>query len=549
MRTIPKCLLLVFFLTGLSSTKGQAQTVSAASCNTSDVQNAINSATEGETVTIPSGTCTWTSGVTISGKGIALRGAGSGRIIAYDTGASMVSIGTGSQIWTIAGYSPGFSASSISVGETLRMFETNSDSNWMQGTVTSLVGSTLTMNISSTSGSGSTHRWLISTLPSTVIVANNSSAPLFAITEDTSFHTNWSGIKIQAGSGDAQYITLSYASGGQAILIHDCWMQNTEGSLDNIDSETSRGVVWNCSFDGSSANNNQLVTNSAIRIKIDSPASGQNAWILPSYWGAADATGQNNFYVETNDFHAWQAASDLDSNSRCVWRYNLMDSSTLATHGADTSNYGQRYFEFYDNTGNFNGYSDGSTFNIANGWVGLVRGGTFVVWGNTLPALTSSDYGTKADVQMLVMNLQRNAGPNPCWGDTHSTAGEYYYAPRQVGMGRVNGTGSTSYPPDDVNGSTDSITYVGDSEPAYIWGNSRQPLGNVEVTDYGTGNSDSCGGSPDSSANYIQLNRDYFNGSTPKPGYTPYTYPHPLTQSQSSGNLPAPPSNLAAAIQ
>ena len=49
-----------------------------------------------------------------------------------------------------------------------------------------------------------------------------------------------------------------------------------------------------------------------------------------------------------------------------------MDNSTLGTHGADTSNYGQRHFEFYNNTGVFNGYNDGTTFNLANGWVGLI---------------------------------------------------------------------------------------------------------------------------------------------------------------------------------
>jgi hypothetical protein len=37
----------------------------------------------------------------------------------------------------------------------------------------------------------------------------------------------------------------------------------------------------------------------------------------------------------------------------------------------------------------------------------------------------------------------------------------------------------------------------------------------------------------------IQLNRDFYN-DTPKPGYAPYTYPHPLATSLT------PPSNLKA---
>jgi hypothetical protein len=528
-------LLLVTFL----GKEANANTLNAASCNLSDVQAAINSAAEGDTVTIPSGTCVWTSGVTISGKGITIQGAGSGRIIAYDNGAEVLTVGTGTQTVNIAGYSPGFSSSSITPGETLRIFENNAQTNWMQGTVTSLNGSVLTMNVNSTGGSGNTHRWLISTIPSTIII-NNSGSTLFSITEDTSVHTNWSGIQVVPGTGTGQILSLSYQPGGQAILIHDCWIQ--QGWSESINSSTNRGVVWNCSFSGSTGNPGQLITTAALRVKIDTPATGQISWTGPSFWGATDTTGTNNFYFESNDVHAYQAASDNDDNGRLVWRYNLMDHSEFSTHGADTSDYGERYFEYYNNTGVFYGYSDGSTFNIANGWIGLVRGGTFVVHDNTLPSLQSQDYGTKADINMTVMNLQRNAGPDPCWG-TGTSSGSDYSAPRQVGKGYVTGNGH-----DGSGRTSDSVTYVGDSEPAYIWNNSRVPLGNIALTNYGTGNANSCSGSTDSTANYIISNRDFFNGSTAKPGYTPYTYPHPLTNGQSTGNGPAPPTNLSATV-
>ena len=519
----------VLVLAVLVSTTTKAATYTARSCNTADVQSAINSAAEGDTVTIPAGTCTWTSGVTISGKGITLAGAGSGRVIAYTSDTHTVA--TGTLTINVSGYSPGFSGSSFTNGERLLVYETNSRGNYMQGTVTSFSNGVLTMNVSNIGGAGTTHRWLVTTLPSSTIIDNSTSAPLFAITEDTSVHTNISGIQFVQGSGTSAFITLGYRSGGVPILMHDLWLQLT-GAGDYIDSTTNRGVIWSSSFDGSSNNPGQLVIGSPVRIK-GAPAS---SWTTPSTMGTSDTTGTNNFYVETNDFHALQSAIDNDDNGRVVWRYNLMDNSQFSTHGADTSNYGQRHFEFYNNTGVFNAYSDGTTFNL-NGWLFLVRGGTFVIYSNNLPRLQSGDYGTKPDVNLTVMNLQRNGGPNPCWGAGTSN-GALYHAPRQVGMGYVTGTGR-----DGEGRSNDSITYVGDSEPGYIWGNSQTPL-NVGVSDYGGSD---CS-NPDNSSNYIVLNRDYFNGSTPKPGWTPYPYPHPLTQG-GGGDPPAPPTGLQAVPQ
>ena len=529
MARVAKSILFGFLLKALSCSTMQAATWTAASCNTTDVQTAINTAAEGDTVLIPAGTCAWTSGVTISGKGITVQGAGSGRIIAYDNGTETPSIGTGTQTFTIAGYSPGFSAASIATGETLRVFENNARTNYMQGAVTSLSGNALTMNITSTGGGGSTHRWLVATIPSTVLV-NNSSSTMFSVTEDSTIHINLGGFKIANGTGTGDAVDF-VGGGGAAIVLQNCWIEQT-GDI-SVHSAVNRGVISNCSFDSSPF--------SEAPIAIDPQPFDTTAWSTPSYWGALDTNGQHSLYVETNDFHAYLLASDNDEGARTVYRYNLFDNAGLGGHGADTGPFGARYFEFYNNTGVFNAYSDGSTFPM-NQWY-YVRGGTFVVFNNTLPALVSQDYGTKDDLNMTVMNLQRNAGPNPCWGQGTS-GGADYYAPHQVGLGYVTGTGV-----DGLKASTysaagygySSTVYVGDSEPGYIWGNSRVPLGNTGVSDYGTGNSGSCTGTLDTSANYIEVNRDYFNGSTAKPGYSPYTYPHPLTQATNPPPAPTVP--------
>src|SRR5580704_5285614 len=52
-----------FLLMSLCATAAEATTRTAASCNASDVQAAINAAQAGDTVAIPAGTCTWTTQV------------------------------------------------------------------------------------------------------------------------------------------------------------------------------------------------------------------------------------------------------------------------------------------------------------------------------------------------------------------------------------------------------------------------------------------------------------------------------------------------------
>jgi hypothetical protein len=56
-----------------------AATINAASCSRTDVLNAITAAADGDRVLVPAGTCTWTSRITVSGKGITLAGAGINR--------------------------------------------------------------------------------------------------------------------------------------------------------------------------------------------------------------------------------------------------------------------------------------------------------------------------------------------------------------------------------------------------------------------------------------------------------------------------------------
>src|SRR5438876_3929854 len=111
----------------------------------------------------------------------------------------------------------------------------------MQGSVTSIAGTVLKMNITSTGGSGSTHRWLVSTLPTTVLIDNAGTA-MFALTESSLSNVSLSGLQIVAGTTTTSVITLNYSPTGLPILIHDNWMQLTS-KCEMIDSTTNRGVI------------------------------------------------------------------------------------------------------------------------------------------------------------------------------------------------------------------------------------------------------------------------------------------------------------------
>ncbi len=70
---------LILFCLCLRVESAHAATIDAASCNSNDIQTALNLVTsDGSTVTVPAGTCTWTSHVVMPGYSITLQGAGSG---------------------------------------------------------------------------------------------------------------------------------------------------------------------------------------------------------------------------------------------------------------------------------------------------------------------------------------------------------------------------------------------------------------------------------------------------------------------------------------
>lgn len=482
--------------------------VAAASGLTSDGSSAdvvakIASASDGDTVTIPAGAFTWTNQVAIS-KGVILQGAGAGRVVARSE--SSVTVGTGSKSFTLIETGLGFTN-----GQTLRVDRTGnpvSSGNstftrtYMIGTVTSYSGTSLTLDVTTVGNNGATDKqWIVSTEAATT-VTHNYAGILLSLTEDATHNLQVRGIRFLSGTGTDDFIRI--AGAGKPVIIASNYFES-EDNYDCIQTSRNQGLVHNCSFTAYPFAPTQL----AIHAK-DCPT---DSWTTASTMGTNDVGQTNNFYVENCDFHAWNNAMDWDDSSRSVTRHSLFNHAGFGTHGADTSNYGVRHYEAYGNTFYYKEYSDGTTINVQ--WLFYLRGGTGVIYSNTMADIGAggSDYGDKADINMTVMNLRRNAGPNGCWGMDNS--GAQYPAPRQVGLGRVTGSAGN-----------DSITYTGDSEPLYVWGNTGTYT--ASTSDYPTSEGDSCSGAYDATADYVQSARDYYNDGTAKPNWVASAYPHPL---------------------
>jgi cell division septation protein DedD len=509
----------ILILSAFSGSRCDA-TVYHSDGSAASVQALANAALNGDTITLPAGTFTWTSGVTIS-KAIKIQGAGSGRIVGWSR--SNQTFGTGSKTFTVQS---GFSQPP---GTTLRVWQTTTDKNlhYMVGTVSSISGTTLTMNITTNTGSGSAPLWLMATEASTVVVHNDGTNTLINLTENTSGDIDVSGIQFTSGTGTSHTIAWNYTSGGQPILIHDCWFAQTNNGNDStgaggtiIDYGTNRGVIWNCSVSWSYfALSDSLWMHLPINARTE-------VWSSPSTMGMNDPDGKSNIYIEDCDFHGAQAAIDADNNNKIVVRYNTFDHAAFNSHGYETSPFGVRHWEIYDNSFLFADIGAASLDLVQHIFC---RGGTGVITDNYFEDINSQAYGDKDEITFGIFILG-------CWilppGAYSANDGGFvqYPAPRQFGFGYVTGRGH-----DGQGDSTSNGVYVGDAEPAYIWNNTGfNPVIGVITNDCGSFQTDNP-------LNYVQAGRDYI--LSPKPGYQEFTYPHPL---RNGGPTPTPTPTVTA---
>lgn len=243
----------------------------------------------------------------------------------------------------------------------------------------------------------------------------------------------------------------------------------------------------------------------------DSGDSG-NSWGTDDTLGNRDITGKLNHYIEDNKFYGGtNQGIDADDSTRVVYRYNDLTYSAFNTHGMDTSPVGVRHFEVYNNTF---GHPGGSSQLANQNWAIWIRGGTGVIFKNQIDDISGSYWGNKQELKFSIRGAE-DVRPQGSCGNVR------YPAPRQLGQNH-NGSGYFT-------------------DPIYIWGNTG-----ASGIDAGWHWGNPCGFSFNT---FFQWGRDAVNTDTPKPGYTPYAYPHPLRGGAPPPPPPpvlAPPTNLSA---
>ena len=480
----------------------EAAIINAKSISLVDVTSAVNSANAGDTVIVPAGTAVWTSGLAIS-KNITISGAGIG--------------------------------SSVLIDELPR------------------------------------------TPPFPGIIA-------FATTGNTL--VRFTGFTIQGGTiNTAGYIHGIFQVSGtsQSLRIDHCLFTNLYASP-VIAVSDALGVIDHCKF---------YTQGQAMQVYAanwNNGDWGSGSWADDPYWGSGKF-----LYIEDNTFYcSMPLGGGVDSyeGARWVFRHNMCTNGSLTLHGTEGQGRGAKQLEAYNNLfvsttattlGQFRsgsglifsnqfvnyscqmvlqtyrmfrispyfGSADGTNawdMNDANGlyasgthngsdsspvlvdanaswtpgqWVGYViknmnvlhSTGNFtnvqqsIITDNTATTITYSlDQGSGG--QQLT-NLLFNAGdPYQIW--------HVITAIDQPGHGK--GDLVSGLPPVPVGWPNEVI------EPIYSWQNWNNGTQELDIISSDPG--------------MVNPGRDFFN-ATPKPGYTPYIYPHPLTL------IPDPPRNLS----
>jgi hypothetical protein len=320
--------------------------------------------------------------------------------------------------------------------------------------------------------------------------------------------------------------------GTQYTVIFTNCIFESGGVFNYVSFAGANGIIMShCTFDSGTFNAATLVGISWTTSKYGIIGSGgHNYWNTPDTMGlVADSTGLNvgdtaqgwcgvaglncTYIEDSTIINGTSGAMNGDDNSRVVVRHcNVIDSS-LFSHGQDTGPSGNRHYEVYNNLMQSRGNTQ------AQHWWGA-RGAVALVANNQMDATNHSS------IDMQCQQCRRTSGQTAC----QVLPGP---ANRQVGIGWSASSSAQYGNPVQTQDGTGQVI-----DPCYYWNNTGTGgyNGGTNPNYFGVSdfNPDQCGNGLTSS-NFI-INGTHFFPNTARPGWVPYTYPHPLVS-----GLPQPP--------
>ena len=529
-------LVIIIFLSHFGQLEGA--TINAKSVSLMDVRSAVASAKDGDTVAVPAGTATWTSTLNINDN-ITLQGAGAASTIIVDEASQT------------RGKEPRESVKS----------RRTSTKHSVRKAVRRKTNAATPKNVKP-GGPG------------------RQRPPLISISLKRDLPFRMTGFTFQGGTVNTQRTSngeIRISGNSHSFRIDHCTFDKMHGT--NL---VTRGFLWgvidHCQFN--------LTNDQPIRIGHETWNGGDHgngSWADDPYWGS-----EKFIFIEDNVFKnsGSKRAIDASQGARFVVRYNQFHNCVLSVHGTEGQGRGAKQVEEYNNTYR-NDYANpagqirsGSLITHDNKWGNVPKGHELQAyrqfhrsphWG---VANGQNPYDDNAPNGATgYWETGKHTGPNGATVLTDSTknwAPNQWYVPGATYIVRnitkeaardfrqsfaiANTANTITCSPlsfDRVTltfntGDTYQIWKVvhsldqpglgkGDllrglpgrpakwprqvTEPCYSWNNTALEDGtarNISSTEPS-----------------IKEGRDFFNG-TPKPGYTPYIYPHPLVSGDRS---------------